>query len=58
MKPGLIMENNTGKPGVIRGCKLKGYEVSFLPMRLVEEEKNKIHLTEFKKYSEKKQNIV
>jgi type I restriction enzyme S subunit len=33
-------------------------EVSFLPMKLVEEESNKIHLTEFRKYSEVKKGFT
>lgn len=33
-------------------------EVSFLPMKLVEEEKNKIHLTEFRKYKEVKKGFT
>ncbi len=33
-------------------------EVSFVPMKLVEEEKNKIHLTEFKKYRDVKKGFT
>lgn len=33
-------------------------EVSFLPMKLVEQESNKIHLTEFRKYSEVKKGVT
>ncbi|MFH1005589.1 MAG: restriction endonuclease subunit S [Bacteroidota bacterium] len=33
-------------------------EVSFLPMKLVEEEKNKFHLTEFKKYKDAKKGFT